>query len=155
VTVSSSRHRRKESGEKFRDESGDVAQSSIQRASHKVAKRKLVSDDLAKIQTEVKEFLAGGSDVMVLTGGTGISPTDVTIEAVKPFLEKELVGFGEAFRSMSYKKVGNAAILTRATAGVSGGKLIVCLPGSPDGVRTALRAFLPEFAHIVSVSRGG
>jgi len=72
---------------------------------------------------------------------------------VKPFMEKELPGFGEVLRAESFKKIGSAAILTRATAGTAKGKLVVCLPGSPDAVETALRIFLPEFPHVISIAR--
>jgi molybdenum cofactor biosynthesis protein B len=93
-------------------------------------------------------------DVVVLTGGTGLSTTDITIETVRPFFEKEIEGFGEIFRSVSYEKIGAAAALSRATAGVAKGKLVLCLPGSPDAVRTALDLFVGEIPHVLHLAKG-
>jgi molybdopterin adenylyltransferase len=90
----------------------------------------------------------------VLTGGTGVSSTDVTIETVRPFFEKEIEGFGEIFRSVSYQRIGPAAALSRATAGVARGKLVMCLPGAPDAVRTALELFVGEIPHVLHLARG-
>ena len=107
------------------------------------------------LRIEVMRALRDPSiDVVVLTGGTGVSKTDVTIETVRPLLEKEIEGFGEVFRAVSYRKIGPAAALSRATAGVAEGKVVMCLPGSPDAVRTALRLFLGEIPHILHLTRG-
>jgi molybdenum cofactor biosynthesis protein B len=106
------------------------------------------------IRRVVQDFLKSGAHVLVLMGGTGVSPSDVTVETVVPFFEKELAGFGELLRSISYQTIGSAAMLTRATAGTAKGKLIVCLPGSPGAVETALRSFISEFPHIVSIAGG-
>jgi len=73
---------------------------------------------------------------------------------VRPFFEKELEGFGEIFRSVSFQRIGAAAALSRATAGVAAGKLIMCLPGSPDAVETALVMFLEEIPHVLELARG-
>ena len=89
-----------------------------------------------------------------MIGGTGVSPDDVTVETVTPFFDKELTGFGELLRNISYQTIGGAAMLTRATAGIAKRKLLVCLPGSPGAVETALRTFISEFPHIVSITRG-
>ncbi len=137
------------------DESGDLAQAIIEQAKGVVQRRELVPDDAELLRSTVSLALRRrGLDVLVLTGGTGVSTTDVTIEAVRPFFEKEIDGFGELFRAVSYKKIGPAAALSRATAGVAKGKLIVCLPGSPDAVRTALELFLPEVPHVLHLARG-
>jgi len=153
VTVSSSRYERKSSRSKFTDEAGDVAEAEVRREGHTVTTRELVSDDAAMISREAKSFLDGGDDVLLFTGGTGVSSRDITIETVKPFFQKELPGFGELLRRISYGEIGSAAMLTRATAGTANGKLIVCMPGSPHAVKTALRASISEFPHIVSVAR--
>ncbi|RJS85086.1 molybdenum cofactor biosynthesis protein MoaB, partial [Candidatus Bathyarchaeota archaeon] len=93
-------------------------------------------------------------DVIITCGGTGISPSDVTIEAVRPLLEKELEGFGELFRLLSYQEIGSAALLTRAVAGVSKGKVIFCIPGSPNSVKLSLeKLVIPEAAHIIKHAR--
>ncbi len=141
-------------GSEYKDDSGDLAARLIAEAGHKAGTRTLLPDDRVMIRRAVKDFLDSGAQVLVLIGGTGVSPSDVTVETVVPFFEKELTGFGELLRSISYQTIGSAALLTRATAGTAKGKLIVCLPGSPEGVETALRSFISEFPHIVSIAGG-
>lgn len=83
-----------------------------------------------------------------------VSPRDVTIESVAPTLDKEIPGFGELFRKVSYDKIGSAAMLSRALAGSISGKVVFCLPGSPDAVQTAMeKLILPEVEHIIRVAR--
>ncbi|MCW4020201.1 MAG: molybdopterin-binding protein, partial [Candidatus Bathyarchaeota archaeon] len=102
----------------------------------------------------MKALKSRKTDAVITSGGTGISPTDVTIEAVQPLLEKELHGFGELFRTISYKKIGSAAVLTRAIAGVAKGKIVFCLPGSPQSVSLALEELiLTEAGHIMKHTR--
>jgi molybdopterin adenylyltransferase len=153
VTVSSSRYAKKESGEKYSDESGDAAEEETKRAGHAVAARSLVSDDEEMLRGEVQEFLAGKDDILLMTGGTGISRRDITIETVKPYFEKELEGFGELVRKLGYDEIGSAAMLSRATAGIAKGKIILCMPGSPAGVMSAMKAFLGELPHAVFIAR--
>ncbi len=154
VTVSTSRYAKKAEGEEFTDEAGDIAADEIAKVGHRLSKRTLVSDDSAMIVKEVEEFLAGGDDVLLLAGGTGLSPRDITVETVRPYLEKELDGFGELVRRLGYEEIGASAAMTRATAGVAKGKLILCMPGSPAAVKTAMRAFSGELAHMVFIARG-
>jgi molybdopterin adenylyltransferase len=154
VTVSSTRFRMKSEGSQYKDESGDLAARVVQDAGHNIESRRLLPDSKSKIRSAVKDFLDSDANAIVFIGGTGVSRTDVTVEAVVPFFEKELSGFGELFRNISYQKIGSAAMLTRATAGTTKGKLIVCLPGSPGAVETALQNFISEFPHIVSVAAG-
>jgi molybdopterin adenylyltransferase len=154
VTVSSSRYERKKAGAQPTDEAGDVAEGEVEKAGHIVTGRGLISDDAKMLRAEAKRFLGSHDDVLLLTGGTGVSSRDITIETLRPFFQKELPGFGELLRRISYDEIGSAAMLTRATAGVAGGKLLVCMPGSPDAVKTALRASLAEFPHIVSIAKG-
>ncbi len=117
--------------------------------------RVLLPDDAKRLRSTLSRALRKADlDVVVLTGGTGVSTTDVTIETVRPFFAKEIEGFGEIFRSVSYKKIGAAAALSRATAGVAKGKVIMCLPGSPDAVRTALDLFLGEVPHVLHLAKG-
>ena len=154
VTVSSSRFAKKEAGEGYTDEAGDAAVAEALRAGHRVNRRALISDDAAMLRREVEGFLAGGEDALLFTGGTGVSPRDVTIETIRPYFEKELDGFGELLRRLSYDEIGAAGVLSRAAAGVAGGKLIVCMPGSPGAVRTFLGALAGEFAHVVYIAGG-
>src|SRR3972149_3609626 len=91
-------------------------------------------------------------DSIIITGGTGLLPYDITIESIRPFYQKEISGFGELFRKISYDKIGPAAMLTRASAGLVKGKAIFCLPGSPDAVQTALeKLILPELGHLIRI----
>ena len=154
VTVSSSRFKMMHSVSEYKDESGDLALRLIIEADHKVNTRTLLPDEKVMIRRAVQDFLKSGAHVLVLIGGTGVSPSDVTVETVVPFFEKELTGFGELLRNLSYQTIGSAALLTRATAGTANGKLVVCLPGSPNAVETALRSFISEFPHIVSIAGG-
>jgi molybdenum cofactor biosynthesis protein B len=142
------------SGSEYKDESGDLALRLILEAGHKVDTRTLLPDEKVMIRRAVQDFLKSGAHALVLIGGTGVSPSDVTVETVVPFFDKELTGFGELLRNLSYQTIGSAALLTRATAGTAKGKLIVCLPGSPGAVETALRSFISEFPHIVSITGG-
>lgn len=153
VTVSTSRFKKMKAGEKFEDTSGDLLEAGVLGGSHKLAKRELIPDDASMIRSALQNFLAGAADVLVFIGGTGVASTDITIETARPFFEKELPGFGEVLRTVSFSKIGSAAALTRATAGTARGKLVVCLPGAPDAVETALGIFLPELPHIVSIAR--
>jgi len=137
------------------DESGDLAEEMIERASGIVPERVLIPDDPRLLRKTISRALREADiDVILLTGGTGVSTTDVTIETVRPFFDKEVEGFGEIFRFASYQKIGVAAALSRATAGVARGKLIMCLPGSPDAVETALALFLEEIPHVLLLARG-
>ncbi|MHC1579122.1 MAG: MogA/MoaB family molybdenum cofactor biosynthesis protein, partial [Candidatus Alkanophagales archaeon] len=146
LTVSTSKHERKVRGEPVDDASGSVARRLLEESGHEVVFYDVIPDDLAKIQESVKTLLqASDVDFIVTTGGTGLTKRDVTVEAISPLLEKVLPGFGELFRLKSYERVGTAAILSRAVAGVAAGKVIFCLPGSPDAVRLALsEIIIPE-----------
>lgn len=155
VTVSSSRYELSSAGKEFTDESGDLAEKLIKKHGHKTVTRELISDNREQLEDALKHGIdARRADVVLFTGGTGVSPSDITIETIRPHLEKEIDGFGELFRAVSYKKIGFPAILSRATAGITAGKLVLCLPGSPDGVRTALKLFIDDTPHIVHVARG-
>lgn len=111
----------------------------------------IVKDEQSAITHQLQQWLAEDIDVIITTGGTGIAPRDVTIEAVTPFLDKEIEGFGELFRYLSFAEdVGTRALLSRAVAGTSNRKLIFCLPGSTGAVKLALnRLILPELTHLV------
>lgn len=114
----------------------------------------VVNDDVWMIRTAVTKALESGFDVIVVTGGTGLSPRDVTIEALRPLFDKEVEGWGDIFRMVSYHEVGAAAALSRTTAGVVDGKLVVALPGSPAAVELGLKILAPEMPHIIHIARG-
>ena len=133
------------------DTSGALAERLLTGAGCTVAQRAWVSDDVVKIRAAVRKALRrDATDVVVLTGGTGIAPRDVTPEAVEPLLERPLPGFGERFRAVSWASVGAAAWMSRAGAGIARGRLVVYLPGSTGAVEEALeRLLIPELAHVV------
>jgi molybdenum cofactor biosynthesis protein B len=152
---STSRYQQLQKGEKIDDVSGELIEALLKNAGHKVLFKKIIADDKVLIQGAVRSILDSADlDVAVFCGGTGISPSDVTIETVSPFLEKTLPGFGEIFRRLSYDKVGSAAVMSRAVAGVAKGKALFCIPGSPDAVRVSVEMLiLPEAPHIVRHAR--
>lgn len=153
---STSRYKLIESGEKaISDVSGDAIEALLKNAGHHVLFKKIIADDKAMIEDAVKHVLGlTNLDVAIFSGGTGITPTDVTIETVSPFFEKTLPGFGEFFRRISYDRVGSAAVLSRAVAGVANGKALFCIPGSPDAVKVSVEMLiLPEAPHIVKHAR--
>ena len=138
------------------DHSGELLCTSLAAAGHELVGRCIIPDEPTEIAAKVCELSASeASDVILLTGGTGISPRDRTPEAVQPLLDIELPGFGELFRSLSYAEIGPASILSRALAGRRGKVLIFCLPGSQAAVRLAVEKILiPELPHLVHHSRG-
>jgi len=137
------------------DVSGDTLTELLRNAGQNVLFKKIIADDKTMISDGVQQALnMPDLDVAIFSGGTGITPTDVTIETVSPFFEKTLPGFGEFFRRISFDHVGSAAVLSRAVAGVAKGKALFCIPGSPDAVRVAVeRLILPESPHIVKHAR--
>jgi molybdenum cofactor biosynthesis protein B len=152
---STSRYQELQKGEKITDVSGDAIEALVTNAGHAVLSKKIVADDKRMIEEAVKNVLGSQElDAAIFCGGTGIAPKDVTIETVQPFLEKTLPGFGEIFRRLSYDKVGSAAVMSRAVAGVAKGKAFFCIPGSPDAVRVSVEMLiLPESPHIVKHAR--
>ena len=147
ITLSTSRAKEKDPAP---DKSGDIIQELLQKHGHKVVTRLMLPDGKSRLRAAVRT-LAGDENVNVIitTGGTGISPTDVTIEAVRELLEKELTGFNALFTQLSYAQVKSAAILSRAIAGSINGKIIFCLPGSPRACELAMKSIiLPELGHI-------
>jgi molybdenum cofactor biosynthesis protein B len=120
------------------DTSGDVLSERIQAAGHKLADRKLVSDDVDSIVTALRAWVAEpGIDVVITTGGTGVTGRDVTPEAVRAVADKEIPGFGELFRWLSYAKIGTSTVQSRALAAVAHGTYIFALPGSPSACKDA------------------
>jgi molybdenum cofactor biosynthesis protein B len=154
-TCSTSRYQKMKRSEKVEDISGDLIEAFLKKAGHVVILRKLIPDDKALIEESVKQALAHADlDAIIFCGGTGIAPSDITIETLSPYLEKILPGFGEIFRRLSYDAIGSAAVLSRALAGVAKGKAFFCVPGSPDAVRLCFeKLILPEVCHIVKHAR--
>jgi len=134
-----------------KDESGKVARALLIKENHKVVAYKIVRNDRQAILEAVKEFLKNDEiEVVITSGGTGISSRDVTIDTISPLLDKSLDGFGELFRSLSYGEVGEAAMISRATAGIIGKKVVFCIPGSIKAMKLALtRLILPGIGHIL------
>jgi len=156
ITISTSRYRDLQAGKPVTDESRDLILRILRNSGHTIAVQRLITDDKAMIEETTLEMLSSPKvEAIISTGGTGIAPTDLTIEAVEPLLEKELPGFGELFRHLTYQEIGSAAVMSRAIAGVANGKAVFCLPGSPHAVELCLeRLILPETAHIVLHARG-
>ncbi|SFR88231.1 molybdenum cofactor biosynthesis protein B [Halomicrobium zhouii] len=135
------------------DRSGAVAREAIESAGHEVTVQEIVTDDEDEI-AETIDSLLGDVDVVVTSGGTGLTPDDVTVEALRPLLEKELPGVGEYFRRLSHEQVGTMAMLSRATAGVADGTAVYAFPGNPDAVELGVeKVLLPEIDHVLGLAR--
>jgi molybdenum cofactor biosynthesis protein B len=152
ITVSTSRFEKYgscDSPEACDDESGRIIIDMLEKAKQKTAYC-LLKDDRLDIETALMLMLEQ-ADAAILCGGTGLTASDVSIEAVTPMLEKTIPGFGELFRIMSYEEVGTASVLSRAMAGVVEGKAVFCIPGSPNAAKLAVsKIIVPELAHIIS-----
>ena len=118
------------------DTSGDTLETRIKEAGHIVAARFIVKDDRAQIAAQLRRWIENPDvDVMISTGGTGLTGRDVTIEAFRSVFEKEIDGFAVLFHQISYEKIGTSTIQSRACAGVAKGKYLLALPGSPGAVK--------------------
>jgi molybdenum cofactor biosynthesis protein B len=131
------------------DASGDTIAGLLTSAGHELTGRDLVKDDPEAVRAAVQQA-AGTAQVVITTGGTGITSRDSTYEAITGLLDKKLDGFGELFRMLSFQEIGSAAMLSRACAGTVGGAAVFSLPGSENAVRLAMtRLILPEIGHVV------
>ena len=120
------------------DRSGDALQQRLEAAGHRLVQRLLVPDDRYQIRSEVSRWIAdAGVQVVISSGGTGLTGRDGTPEAVAPLLDKTIDGFGELFRVLSFETIGTSSLQSRALAGVANGTVIFVLPGSLDAVETA------------------
>jgi len=120
------------------DKSGNILAEMIERDGHMLARRTIVRDDQAAIEAQLRAWIADPEvDVVISTGGTGVTGRDVTPEAFHAVYEKHIPGFGEIFRWLSWQKVGTSTIQSRATAGVAHGTYLFALPGSPSACRDA------------------
>ncbi|HVF85514.1 MAG TPA: molybdenum cofactor biosynthesis protein B [Abditibacteriaceae bacterium] len=145
LTVSDTRN-------EINDESGNLIQELLAQAGHQLVGSLIVSDDAPAISDAVQRATDGVSDpeAIIVTGGSGIGVRDVTPEALRPLLTKELPGFGEVFHVLSFQEIGSATMLSRAFAGVMGRTLLFVLPGSPNAVRLAMeKLIVPELGHMV------
>ena len=133
------------------DTGGRTIAELLSGAGHEVAGRQIVRDEPIDVRSAVQAQLANENvQAIITTGGTGISSRDGTFEAIDGLLQKRLDGFGELFRMLSYHEIGAAAMLSRACAGASCGKVIISLPGSENAVRLAMtKLILPELGHLV------
>ena len=137
------------------DRGGGAIMELLAAAGHEVAGRTIVPDDPGRVREAVRAGMdAPDVDVVITTGGTGITRRDGTYEVVSALLEKRIDGFGELFRALSYEEIGAAAMLSRACAGLAGGTIIISVPGSEHAVRLAMeKLILPELGHMVREAR--
>ena len=133
------------------DASGRAIADLVAAAGHEVAGRVIVRDDPDAVRGTVERQLAtGDAQVIITTGGTGITSRDSTYEAIAGLLQKRLDGFGELFRMLSFQQIGSAAMMSRASAGLAAGRIVISLPGSEAAVRLAMeRLIIPELGHLV------
>ena len=134
------------------DESGGVIVAALEKAGHRIAIRALLKNEETKVRTTVAQWLDRGDlHAVLITGGTGLGTKDRTVEAVTPLFEKEIPGFGELFRLISYQdQIGTTAILSRAVAGSAKGAAIFSMPGSRAAVDLAMsRIIIPELPHLL------
>lgn len=148
VTVSDTRNLETDTG-------GALLAERLSAAGHRVHGRQIVPDDRAAIRGAVEALLEDPSvEAIVLTGGSGLAPRDVTPEALAPLFDRSIPGFGELFRVLSYEEIGAAAMLSRACAGVARGRVVFALPGSRGAIRLALeKLILPELGHLCAEAR--
>jgi molybdenum cofactor biosynthesis protein B len=137
------------------DTGGHAIRDLLEQAGHQVTGHTIVKDEPAQVAARVREQLADlRTQIIITTGGTGVTSRDGTFEAIDALLDKRLDGFGELFRMLSFQEIGPAAMMSRATAGTAAGKAIFVLPGSPNAVRLAMtRLILPELGHVVQQLR--
>ncbi|RLF45100.1 MAG: molybdenum cofactor biosynthesis protein [Thermoplasmata archaeon] len=148
VTVSDTRN-------EMTDESGALIMEKLKKEGHSIKDYRIIKNEREKIEKTLKELLKKNDvDAVIFCGGTGISSKDVTVDAIKPFLQKELPGFGEIFRMLSMEEIGTAAMLSRTTAGIANKKAIFCIPGSKNAARLAIeKIILKECGHILWEAR--
>jgi molybdenum cofactor biosynthesis protein B len=136
------------------DPAGDALESVLADAGHETVDRAVVTDDRAAVEGRVLDLVADPAvDAVVTAGGTGVTPDDVTVEAVSPLFDKGLPGFGELFRRRSYDEVGTRVVGTRATAGIVDGAPVFCLPGSENAARLGATLVVAEAPHLAGLAR--
>jgi len=153
IMVSDSLSKADDITRKRNDKSGNIAKDMLEKAGISPGTIIYVEDSFVEIQKKIKLAVEEGKNFIITMGGTGISSRDVTIEAVKPLLTKQLDGFGELFRSLTFEQVGTVSIMTRALAGIIKQSLVVSLPGSPNAVKLGIDIILKELMHILNLIR--
>ncbi|MCD6512496.1 MAG: molybdenum cofactor biosynthesis protein MoaB [Thermoplasmata archaeon] len=132
------------------DISGKLMRDMIKNAGHELISFNFSRNSAEEIESTLKKLLNGNADIIIFSGGTGISEKDITVDVVAPFFEKVLNGFGELFRYLSMREIGSAAMMSRACAGVVNKKIVFCLPGSSHAVKLAMEdIILKEAGHMV------
>ena len=134
------------------DAGGGLIVELLQGAGHVVASRVIVKDEPTEIAVAVESAASRqGIGAVIVTGGTGVAPRDVTPDTIEPLLDRTIPGFGELYRVLSYQEIGSAALLSRALAGLRDGRVVFALPGSRGAVRLAMeKLILPELGHLVA-----
>jgi molybdenum cofactor biosynthesis protein B len=131
------------------DRSGQTIREMAEAAGHQVINARIVRDEPEEVAATLDDFSGSGAQVIVFNGGTGVSKRDRTYDVLSRAMEKELPGFGEIFRMLSYEEVGAAAMLSRATAGTYRGCAVISVPGSTNAVKLAMeKLILPEIQHL-------
>jgi molybdenum cofactor biosynthesis protein B len=138
------------------DPAGDALAAAVADAGHEVVTRDLVTDDHDAVRGRLTDLVGDDAvGAVVTTGGTGVTPDDVTVEAATALFDKDLPGFGELFRRRSYDEVGTRVVGTRATAGVAGGVPVFCLPGSENAARLGADLVVAEAPHLAGLAGRG
>lgn len=139
-----------DSRDEHSDETGRLIREALESEGHTLAGHQVVRDDPSALVAALDQALSAGARAVIVNGGTGIGRRDQVVETLRPLFEKELPGFGELFRLLSYEEIGSSAMMSRAVAGTRKGAIVFALPGSPQAVRLAMRKLiLPELGHAV------